>query len=138
MGELSLKKQYNNLLNQCELVMSQSPAQFPLKHIFADGVYIREMFIPKGGWLTSKVHLTEYVFMLNSGILEITDGEETVRILAPYTGISKKGARKMALALEDCIFSSVHPNPDNCKDIPTLEAKLFKVFNNPLLKKLKK
>lgn len=138
MGVVQRKKEYNNLLNQCEVVMAQAPANFPLKHEFTDGIYMREMFIPKGGWLTSKFHLTEYPFILSMGILDVMTIEGTVRMVAPYTGISKKGTRKMGLALEDCIFTSIHPNPDNCKDIPILEARLFKTYNNPLLKKLTK
>lgn len=134
MNKLISKRQFNNFLNQCELIMSESPADFPVKHDFTDGMYIREMFIPKGGWLTSKVHLTEYPYILSSGVLDVMTQDATIRMIAPYTGVSRIGTRRMGLALEDCIFTSLHPNPDNCKDIATLEARLFKTYKNPLLR----
>lgn len=126
------------MLNECELAMHKVGAQeFPLKHYFTPGLYLREMFIPKGGWLTSRVHKTTHSYIVSMGVINIITPQELVRVIAPYTGESKRGVRRMGFALEDVIWTTIHPNPDNCKDIPTLEARLFKEYNNPLLKEYK-
>lgn len=139
MGNLKKHKDYHKLLNQFELGVQDNLLDLPLKHIFAQGMYIREMFIPQGVCLTSKVHLHENVFIVSMGVINIIDENcEITTMIAPFTGVSKKGTRRMGYALSDTIFSSIHPNPDNCTDIPTLEKRLFKSYNNPLLKGTKK
>jgi len=133
------KSEYNQLLNECEVAMHKVGSQdFPLKHYFTPGLYLREMFIPKGGWLTSKVHKTTHSYIVSMGVMNVITPDELVRVVAPYTGESKKGVRRMGFCLEDCIWTTIHPNPDNCKDIPTLERRLFKEHKNSLLTAYKK
>lgn len=113
--------------------MMEQPIQLPLVHKFAPGMYRREMFIPKGAFISSKVHLEEHFFELVSGIINIMTEDGVVQYIAPSDGISKKGTRKLGLAIEDCIFVTYHQNADNCTDIPTLEERLFQTYYNPLL-----
>lgn len=136
MGAVKKHKEYHDFVNACEVKMIESPAVFPVKHDFAPGVYRREMFIPAGGFLTSSVHLEENFFEVVAGVINIMTEEGAMQYIAPANGISKAGSRKVGLAIEDCIFVTFHANPDDCRDIPTLEARLFKRYNNPLLKNL--
>lgn len=132
------QKEYNEVLNLCEAAMSLEPAVFPVKHDFAAGVYKRTMRIPAGGWLTSKVHLEENFFELVVGVINILNEDGWVQLVAPQTGVSKAGSRKMGLAITECVFVTYHANTDNCKDVEVLENRLFKEFNNPLLDENKK
>jgi hypothetical protein len=134
MGAIQKKKEYHDFINKCELAMSKAPAEFPLVHKFAPGIYRREMFIPQGGFLSSMVHLHENFFEVVSGTINILTEDGITQFIAPADGISKKGSRKLGFAITDVIFVTYHPNPDNCKDIPTLEKLLFKTYKKPLLK----
>lgn len=138
MANLLKKSEYNQFINECELAMRNiGSVDFPLRHYFMPGVYLREMFVPKGGWITSKVHKTTHGYIVSAGAINVITPKELVRVVAPYTGESKAGVRRMGFVLEDCIWTTIHANPDNCKDIPTLEARLFKTYKNPLLKEAK-
>ena len=134
MANIKKHSKYNQFINQIELNMQDEPLELPLKHYFTEGMYIREIFIPEGVALTSRVHKTQYPYILSMGVLEIfTEGERKI-YAAPFTGISEIGTRRLGYAITDCIFSSLHVNPDNCKDIDELEKRLFEYYPNPLLK----
>lgn len=126
-------REYNDIINFYEVKMADCPVSLPLTHKFCNGMYRRELFIPKGGLLSSLVHLEEHFFEVVAGVINVLTPDGLVRYIAPADGVSKKGARKLGYALEDTVFVTIHPNPDNCRDIEVLEARLFKRYNNPLL-----
>lgn len=138
MNKLARQEQFNNFVDECEVAMQFAPLDLPLKHYFSPGIYLREMFIPAGAMLSSLVHLTDYNFVVSMGAINIADGEEITTILAPYTGESKAGVRRFGYALQDTIWTSIHHNPDNCRDLDELEKRLFKPYDNKLLKEFKK
>ncbi|WP_075081416.1 hypothetical protein [Terrimicrobium sacchariphilum] len=81
----------------------------PLKHRFVPGMYIREIFIPAGTLLTSRVHQTEHPFTISMGdISVVTPGGGVTRLKAPYTGITKPGTRRMLYAHENTIWTTYH------------------------------
>jgi len=129
---------YNQFINQIELNMQSDPLELPLKHYFTDGMYVREIFIPKGVCLTSRVHKTCHPFVLSMGTIDILTETEIMRYVAPFTGINQIGTRRMGWALEDCIFSTFHSNPDDCRDLDVIEQRLFEYYPNPLLTNGKK
>ena len=94
-------------------------------HHFAEGLYIREMYLPKGTVLVGKEHLIENFFYLAAGRLTVWDGRTEVEIEAPWMGIVPKGAKRVGYAHDDVICFNTIPNADNCTDIPTLEARYF-------------
>lgn len=67
------------------------------------------------------------------GCIDVMTEDGVVRYLAPADGVSKKGTRKLGLALEDTVFVTYHANANNCQDVTELEKRLFKVYKNPLL-----
>lgn len=82
--------------------------EFPVTHRFADNVYIREIFIPKGSCIIGKIHKTQFFNILVSGtcLLASTDGVKLIG--APYTSISEPGSQKCAIALTDVLWQTVH------------------------------
>lgn len=94
---------------------------FPLKHSFSEGLYIREIFLPKGSFAIGKIHKEDHVVFLLKGELDIItpDGVETY--MAPCYVNAKAGTKRAVLAIKDCIFVNVHPNPSNTQDIQKLE-----------------
>lgn len=114
----------------------------PLKHTFSDGIYVREIFIPKGVVLTGKIHRHAHPNFLMSGEVDvITEGGGVERIKAPCSMISAKGTKRIVMALEDCVWITVHLNPSNTQDLRKLEdliiAKTYnELENKSLFKKL--
>jgi quercetin dioxygenase-like cupin family protein len=96
---------------------------FPLKHSFTEGIYLREITLPKGSIAIGKLHKHENAWFLLSGELAIVTENGTEFYQAPYYAISPPGTKRVVYAVEDCIFVNVHPNPEEIKDIDTLEEK---------------
>ena len=86
------------------------PVSCPLVHRFVPGMYIREIFMPAGSLVVSKVHGTEHPYVVSQGVLTVwTEEEGEVFIEAPYTGITLPGTRRVLYIHEDCIFTTFHP-----------------------------
>jgi quercetin dioxygenase-like cupin family protein len=95
--------------------------EFPLTHLFSEGIYTREVFIKKGMFLIGKIHKFDHTFFLMKGKLMLCTEEGVKEIEAPYYGNAKAGTKRVAIALEDTVFVNVHPNPSNIKEIEKLE-----------------
>jgi hypothetical protein len=81
----------------------------PLIHRFTDGMYIREIFMPKDTIVTSMIHKTNHPFTISKGkVLVQIDGGEWVEFEAPYTGFTMPGTRRVLFILEDCIWTTYH------------------------------
>lgn len=94
----------------------------PLKHSFSDGMYVREIFIPKGTVLTGKIHKHEHPNFLMSGTVEMFTefgGYETIK--APMSMISKAGTKRVIKALTDVVWITVHANTKNERDFAKIE-----------------
>lgn len=106
----------------------------PLVHRFTPGMYIREIFMPAGSLITSKIHKTEHPFTVSKGKVAVSiDGKDWEEFEAPYTGITKPGTRRILYIIEDCIWTTYHVNSDNCEDLEEIENKLIEKRENTLL-----
>ena len=100
----------NKRIDELEATMIDfmEPIVVPVKHLFTNGMYIREVTIPAGSLLTSKIHKTEHPFTISKGkVMVMADGDWT-ELTAPYTGITKAGTRRIVLVLEDCVWTTYH------------------------------
>jgi len=96
--------------------------QFPLKHSFADQVYVRQMDMKKDTLVVGAIHNHLHVWFLLTGSLTVVTETSQEDYLAPCYVISKPGVKRVIYAHEDSIFVNIHKNPDNIKDIDQLEA----------------
>jgi hypothetical protein len=88
----------------------------PLKHSFADGMYVREMFIPKGHWVIGKIHKHSHPsFLMKGKILVITEQGKQV-LDAPLTVIAPAGTKRIGIALEDTIWVTCHATKETDLD----------------------
>ncbi len=111
----------------------------PLKHSFTDGMYVREIFIPKGTMLTGKIHKHAHPNFLMSGIVDVvTEHNGVERIIAPKAMISEAGTKRALYAVTDLVWITVHLNIDNTKDLEALEknviAKDYKEYDKFICK----
>ena len=94
----------------------------PLKHSFADGIYVREIFIPAGEIVVGKIHKHEHPNFLMSGTVHVfTEDKLLETIVAPSSMISKAGTKRTLYAETDLVWVTVHANPSNTEDLSVLE-----------------
>lgn len=97
---------------------------FPLKHSFSEGIYVREMFMPKGGLVIGKLYKISHTWFLLSGELEVATDEGGEYYIGPCYVNAPEGTKRVLHAVTDIIFVNVYPNPDNITDIEQLENML--------------
>lgn len=95
----------------------------PLKHTFADGLYIREVFMPAGDIIVTKLHKTTHPFFIMKGKAIIVTDEKTEFIEAPYQGITRPGTKRAFQIIEDVILITVHIT--NETDLEKIEKELI-------------
>jgi hypothetical protein len=102
----------------------------PLKHSFAEGIYCREIFIPKGMLLIGKIHKHSHPVFIMKGDISIVSEEGIRRIKAPAYVISPAGVKRVGYAHEDTVWVTVHDNVTNETDLGKLEdAIIAKSYN---------
>lgn len=123
-------------IDELERVMVENfdEIELPLVHRFTEGMYIREISMPAGSLVTSKIHKTNHPFTISKGkALVSIDNGGWVELSAPYTGITQKGTRRVLYIVEDCIWTTYHLNPEDETDIEKIEHRLIENRENPLL-----
>lgn len=83
-------------------------AECPVTHRFTNGIYLREIFMPKGTRIIGKIHATEHFNVLLTGKVTVITAEGSEYIEAPYTFISKAGVQKVVVIHEDCQWQTLH------------------------------
>jgi hypothetical protein len=82
----------------------------PTKHRFTPGLYVREIFMPRGAVVVSKLHKTEHPFVISKGKCAVWDaGNGVQELAAPFCGVTKAGTQRVLLVLEDCVWTTFHP-----------------------------
>lgn len=121
-------------IDELEAALMQGEAvECPLVHRFTKGMYIREVSIPAGTVLTTKIHKTEHPFIISKGKVNVMIGQEITTLEAPYCGITEPGIRRIILALSDVVWTTFHRNDDDCRDLLEIETRLIEPHDNPLL-----
>ena len=96
----------------------------PIKHTFADGVYIRQMGMAKGTVVVGAINKHLHVWFLLTGDVTVATEDTTEDYIAPCYVVSTPGAKRVILANEDSTFVNIHKNPSNTKDIDQLEKEI--------------
>jgi hypothetical protein len=110
-ARINQSKVISDRIDQLEVEMIDNfPAvACPLNHLFAKGMYIRQVFIPAGTLVTSKIHKTQHPFTISKGKVMVNEGEgQWFEAFAPFTGITEPGTRRIVFAVEDTIWTTYH------------------------------
>lgn len=82
----------------------------PLVHRFTPGLYIREIFMPRGTLVISKIHKTEHPFVCLKGHCAVwTEEKGVVQVRAGDVGITKPGTRRILYMHESTVWVTFHP-----------------------------
>jgi len=98
--------------------------EIPIKHLFADQIYIRQMEMKQGQIVVGAIHNHLHAWFLMKGRVLINNNGEKIEHIAPCYTVSQPGSKRFIYALEDSIFVNVHKNPSNTKDIEKLEKEI--------------
>ena len=106
----------------------------PLKHSFADGCYIREIFMPAGQIIVSKIHKKLHPYFILKGKVSILTDNGVKHLEAPYSGMTKPGTKRVLYIHEDTVFVTVSVTDKT--DIKEIEDEVIaKDFQDPLITK---
>ena len=120
------------------LLSRADQAPYELKHSFAPGIYLREIFMPApkgvpveegqmaGTLLIGHEHNFEHFNMVLSGRALVSIEGKVEEIVGPCYFKSGPGIRKVLWVVEDMRWVTIHPNEDEERDIAKLEAKLVR------------
>jgi hypothetical protein len=95
----------------------------PVQHIFAQGLYARELFIPKGTILVGKIHRFSHLNVITKGDISVLTEHGIRRIVAPCTLVSGSGIKRAGYAHEDTVWMTVHASEET--DLGRLEEQLI-------------
>ncbi len=96
---------------------------FPLRHFFVDGAYVREITMPKGALLTSKIHKLCHPYFVLKGDVSVLTEDGVIRIKAPYFGITKPGTKRVLYMHEETVWVTVHVT--NETDLKKIEDEII-------------
>ncbi len=96
---------------------------FPLKHSFADGAYIREIFVPAGMLVVTKIHKVAHPYFIMKGDVSILTEEGVTRKQAPFTGITPSGTKRICFCHTDTWWITVHVTKET--DLEKIEEEVI-------------
>jgi hypothetical protein len=100
----------------------------PLKHSYGDGCYIRQIFMPKGTLITSKIHKVTHPYFVMTGKASVATEDGIEVIQAPFQGMTQAGTKRALYIHEDMIWITVHVTDET--DLDKIEEEIIaKDFN---------
>lgn len=104
-----LAGQVNDKIERLEEVTSQiAQVDVPVKDYFIDGMYAREIFIPKGTLLTGRVYKSAYLDIMISGDITVATPDGTKRVQGYHVMDGQPGRKRAGYAHEDTRWITVH------------------------------
>lgn len=95
-------------------------ADCPVRNLFLPGEMRREMTIPAGVVLTGAVHRDRHLNIVSRGRIVVWTEEGMREIVGPCEFWSEPNTKRAGYALEETVWTTVHPNPDDETDIVVL------------------
>lgn len=92
-----------------------------VKHHFSKDVYARELHIPKDTMLTGHIHKYENLNILIKGRMKVLVDHEVKEVEAPFIVVSPPGTKRIAYAIEDCVWVTIHGTDET--DLNIIEQK---------------
>lgn len=110
---------------------------FPLRHQFAPGVYIRSIFLPAKTLVIGAIHRHSHWQSISEGkvtVLTEQNGCETLE--APYESVAAVGVKRAIYVHSDTVWTTVHPttetNPDVIRKAVTTESYTQLGWDDPM------
>ena len=80
-----------------------------LSHYFKNGLYAREMRVPKGTFIAGKIHSTGTIGVLAQGIMRVWGEDGCMKTVeAPYVHTAEPGFKRVGFAVENVVWVTIH------------------------------
>jgi len=112
------------------VVGEELEALCPTHHDFFDGMYMREIFMPKGTLVVSKIHKTNHPYFVMTGKCKVLTENGVETITAPYVGGTVAGTQRILYMLEDTNWLTVHATEET--DLEKIEEQIIAKTVNDL------
>lgn len=96
---------------------------FPVRHVFAPGMYAREMTIPEGQIIVGKIHRHAHVNVISMGRVRVVTEFGSEELCAPCTFVSEPGTKRVVYAMETTVWTTVHAT--NETDLAAIEREVI-------------
>lgn len=96
----------------------------PVRNWFQDGVYCREITMPEGLIIEGRIHRHSHLNIISEGRCVVLTEGGFEEIVAPCTFISEAGTKRLVYCSETTVWTTVHSNPNNERDVGKLLARL--------------
>ena len=120
MSEVTVR---DNILALERMMLADPQVEIEPTHYFADGIYAREIVIPAGTLLTGKIHRTRHLNIVSKGKIAVVTEDGQKIIEAPCTFVAEAGTKRVGLALEDTVWTTIHASQET--DLDKLETELI-------------
>lgn len=109
-------------------LLKMPQAGIKTEHIFKPGVYERTITIPAWTVLTGAEHKTPYRVRLERGTIAVNTDAGIKILTAPAEFDAPAGVQRVGRVFADeVVWTDIYDNPDDCRDVATLEARLYAV-----------
>jgi len=96
---------------------------FPLKHSFGKGCYVREISVPRGTLIVTKIHKVAHPCFVLKGECSVLTEDGVKRIKAPYYCITPAGTKRVVYVHEDTVWVTVHITEET--DLKKIEEEII-------------
>lgn len=73
-----------------------------------DGLYVRELLLPEGAFILSRVHKRPLVNIISKGRVIVIDSNGQTEYTAPHTFVSPAGTQRIVIAPEETVWNTAH------------------------------
>ena len=104
--------------------MLEAQVHIEPRHIFSDGLYGREVFLPAGTVAVGHRHKQAHICIVSAGKCLVVAEDGTTEVEAPATFIVPVGRRNCVHAITDTVWTTVHAVSSAVRDVATIETML--------------
>lgn len=109
-------------------LLDMPQAEIVTTHKFLPGIYERTITIPPWTVLTGAAHRTAYRVRLERGVIAVNTDDGVKVLTAPCEFDVDAGFQRAGRVFdEEVVWTDIYQNPDNCRNIDELEARLYEV-----------
>lgn len=94
-----------------------------IKHHFGTGVYGRELFIPAGQVIVSKIHRGKTMNIITEGVISVISEQGFHTYEAPYVFVSDPYTKRVVISHEDTVWVTAHGT--NKTDLKEIEEEII-------------
>jgi len=95
-------------------------------HNFSDGIYVRTVFMKAGSVIVGKIHKLDHIVIIGKGSASVVSEEMGSQVIsAPMIFHSRPYVKRALFIHEDMVWTTVHKNPTNTRDLDILEKELI-------------